>query len=77
MVVITILLSKLSHLFSNLPTPTNSSLKELNDIFFKFLWSNKPDKINRDATILDHSMGGLKMTHLEYSIVAIKALLCH
>ena len=72
-VVKTILLSKLNHLFSSLPTPTNSSLKELNDIFFKFLWSNKPDKINRDVTILDHSMGGLKMTHLEYSLVAIKA----
>ena len=27
----------------------------------------------RDVTILDHSMGGLKMTHLEYSIVDIKA----
>ena len=72
-VVKTILLSKLNHLFSSLPTPTNSSLKELNDIFFKFLWSNKPDKINRDVTILDHSMGGLKMTHLEYSLVALKA----
>ena len=33
-VVKTILLSKLNHLFSSLPTPTNSSLKELNDIFF-------------------------------------------
>ena len=72
-VVKTILLFKLNHLFSSLPTPTNSSLKELNDIFFKFLWSNKPDKINRDVTILDHSMGGLKMTYLEYSLVANKA----
>ena len=72
-VVKTILLSKLNHLFSSLPTPTNSLLKELNDIFFKFVWSNKPDKINRDVTILDHSMGGLKMTHLQYFLVAIKA----
>ena len=66
-------LSKLNHLLSSLPTPTISFLKELSDIFFKFVWSNKPDKINRDVTILDYSMGGLKMTHLEYSIVAIKA----
>ena len=72
-VVKTILLFKLNHLFSSLPTPINSSLRELNDIFFKFLWSNKPDKINRDVRILDHSMGGLKMTHLEYSLVANKA----
>ena len=43
-VVKTIFLSKLNHLFSSLPTPNISSLKELNDIFFKFVWSNKPDK---------------------------------
>ena len=73
MVVKTSLLSNLNHLFSSFPTPTISLLKELSDIFFKFVWSNKPDEINRDVTILNHSMGGLKMTHLEYSIVAIKA----
>ena len=73
MVVKTIVLSKFNHLFSSLPTPTISSLKELSDIFFKFVWSNKTDKINRDETILDYAMRGLKMTYLEYSIVAIKA----
>ena len=61
-VVKIILLSKLNHLFSSLPAPTISLLKELSDIFFKFVWSNKPEKINRDVTILDYSMGGLKMT---------------
>ena len=70
MVVKTILLSKFNHMFSSLPTPNISSLNELNDLF---IWYNKPDKIKGDLTILDHSMLGLKMTHLEYSIVAIKA----
>ena len=60
-VVKTILLSKLNHLFSSLPTPTISVLKELSDILFKFVWSNKSDKINRDVTILDYSLGRLKM----------------
>ena len=64
MVVKTILLSQLNHLFSSLPTPITSLLKELSNIFFKFVWSNKPDKIHRDVTILDYSMGGLKMTYL-------------
>ena len=72
-VIKTIFLSKLNHLFSSLPSPHNSTLQKLNDIFYKYLWMNKPDKIKRDATTMGYSMGGLKMTHLENHITAVKA----
>ena len=76
-VVKTIFLSKLNHLFSSLPSPNVTFLKDLNDILFKYVWSNKPDKINRDIIILDYVLGGLKMIHLEHFIVATKAKWIH
>ena len=30
-------------------------------VFFKFLWSRKPDKIKRSTTCLDYMSGGIKM----------------
>ena len=45
-VIKTLLMSKLNHAFSALPDPEDKLIKEINDIFFKFLWSNKPAKIN-------------------------------
>ena len=47
MVIKSIFLSKLNHLFSSLPNPDSLYLETLNDIFFKFILSNKPNKIKR------------------------------
>ena len=67
-----IFLSKLNHLFSSLPNPDSSYLETLNDIFFKFIWSNKPDKIKRDAALFDYHKGRLKIIKLEYAIMSSK-----
>ena len=48
-IVKTFLLSKLNHLFLSLPNPKPSILQKINSIFYRFIWSNKPDKINRDV----------------------------
>ena len=48
MVIKSIFLSNLNHLFSSLPNPDSSYLESLNYIFFKFIWPNKPDKIKRE-----------------------------
>ena len=37
------------------------SLKEVNDLMFKFLWDNKGNKIKRTDMIADYQDGGLKM----------------
>ena len=71
-VIKSIFLSKLNHLFSSLPNPHSLCLETLNDIFFKFIWSNKPDKIKRDVTMLDYHKGGLKMIKLEYAVMSSK-----
>ena len=44
------------------PLPTNHhALKEINSLFYDFLWSGKGDKIKRDVMINDYANGGLNM----------------
>ena len=64
-VIKTFLLAKLNHLFLTLPNPGKASIGELNDLFHKFIWSNKPDKINRKTITLRNHSGGLNMINLE------------
>ena len=72
MVIKSIFLSKLNHLFSSLPNPDSLYLETLNDIFFKFIMSNKPDKIKRDVAFLGYHKGGLKMIKLKYAVMSSK-----
>ena len=64
-VIKTFLLAKLNHLFLTLPNPGKAFIGELNDLFHKFIWSNKPDKINRKTITLKNRSGGLNMINLE------------
>ena len=48
----------------NLPTATPKVIKELNTLFYRFLWNDKPDKIKRVITNLHYSQGGLNMIDL-------------
>ena len=59
-------------MFISLPNPDSTFLRELNEIFFNFIWSNKPDKIRRKILTLDNRKGGIKMIHLEKFIDALK-----
>ena len=72
-VIKTFLMSKVNHLFTALPNPKESYLNEITNMFYQFLWSGKPDKINRKTVELDYSHGGIKMLNLRNSITALKA----
>ena len=50
-------ISKLNYLFLTL-------LKELNHILFKFVWSNKPDRITRSVACRSVYEGGLGMVDI-------------
>ena len=41
------LISKLSYLLLMLPNPSVAFQKELHNIFFRFVWNQKPDRIKR------------------------------
>ena len=46
----------------NKPLQTNHQMiKEINKLFFNFLWNGKKDKIKHSIMINDYPEGGLKM----------------
>ena len=61
----TLALSKLSHVALIIPCLSASKIKEIENIFFRFIWGNKPDKVSRNHTKLPEKMGGLGMIDLK------------
>ena len=62
-VIKTNLISQCVHLLSSIPR-SESFLKVLNTILYKFLWNGKPDKIRRSTTTLSYMQGGMKMINI-------------
>ena len=55
------------------PLPTNQQvLDEINNMFYKFLWDGKGDKINRSIMISDYENGGFRMLDLNSFNKALK-----
>ena len=56
------------------PLHTNAEvIKEVNKLFYSFLWNRKGDKIKRDIIINDYSNGGLKMIDIQSFTKSLKA----
>ena len=58
-VIKTLALPKLSHLALVIPELEKGKLRELENLFFKFLWGGKPDKVSRGHVKLPEQAGGL------------------
>lgn len=71
-VIKTLALPKLTHLFSSLPNPDDKFIKELNDIFFSFIWQKPIGTVKRETIIKDYFNGGLKMINLKAYINSLK-----
>ena len=70
-VIKTLLLPILNHLFISIPNPAEQTIKELNNIFFDFLW-NGPAKIKQNVVIKQYCEGGLRMINLKAFIDSMK-----
>lgn len=55
-----------------LPNPPDDKIKEIQNIFFSFLWSGKPDKIKRKVMIGLFENGGLKMPDIRSFCYSLK-----
>ena len=66
-------LPKFNHLFASLPTPTQDKIKTINNLFYSFIWDDKPDKINRNRMTKSFQKGGLNMIDIEKFIYALKS----
>ena len=70
-VIRSILLPLLNHLFISIPNPNEKIMKELNDVFFEFLWEG-PAKIKYNAVVKQYYEGGLNMINLKAFINSMK-----
>ena len=52
--------------------PPAQVMKEIQDIFYRFLWDGKPDKPKRNVIINNYEEGGLKLSHIEFFCKALK-----
>ena len=71
-IIKTLALSKLSHVALIIPNPTKQMFKQIEMIFFKFLWNNKSEKVSRDDAKLPEKFGGLNMPDIEQFWLSFK-----
>lgn len=64
--------SRITHLFLALPDPPKEFLKEVNTMFFRFLWNGKTDRIKRTVVMKDYRNGGLKMIDIYSTCKSLK-----
>ena len=65
--------SQLTYIFSPFHA-NNKVIKEINGLFYNFLWNDKGDKIKRNVMINDYPEGGLKMIDIESFNKSLKAI---
>lgn len=71
-IIKTLALSKINHLIISLPNPDLSIIKQIQNIFYNYLWGGKPDKIKRSTIIQDYNNGGIRVIDLETFMNALK-----
>ena len=71
-IINSLLSSQLVYKLSVLPTPSVSELKELDQLFFNYLWNNKPHKIAKRSILADKTQGGLRMVDIKSKNSSLK-----
>ena len=71
-VIKSLLISKLVHLLLALPNPTATMLKEIEKMFYNFIWGSKRDAIKRTRLIQNYANGGLRMIDINAFINSLK-----
>ena len=69
----TLLLSKLTFLILTLPNPSSNFFKELDCMFYNFIWRGN-DRVSRNQMIQGYSHGGVKMVDM-HSVTWIRRFL--
>ena len=71
-VIKSLAISKLVHLFISLPAPPYELIKELEKLFYGFLWNSGPNRIKRKVIVKNIECAGLRMVDLISLIKALK-----
>ena len=72
-IVKSLLLPKLTHLLTSLPSPSTKFMKTLKTIIFQFVWGGKVDRLKRINLCKPYSEGGLAMVDIDTYVEALKA----
>ena len=72
-IIKTLLLPLLTHVFTALPRPPNEFMKKLKTIFFQFIWNGKVDRIKRSSLYKPYLDGGMTMVDIDVYDTALKA----
>lgn len=60
-IVKSLIISKITHLLTSLPSENTKCLQNVNKLIFSFIWNDKPDQIKRIKTFNRIETGGLNM----------------
>ena len=71
-IVKALLLSKLVHLFTALPSPSTRCIKDIERLLFNFVWGNKNDKVKRTLLVQRYGKDGLNMVQVDSFIKSMK-----
>ena len=71
-VIKSLVLPLFTHIFMALPNPNDNLIKEIEKIFFSYIWNNKNEKIARKNIIQNFRKGGLKMISVKSFMNSIK-----
>ena len=71
-IIKTLGVSKLTYLFANIPDPDDNVLRQIDTMFFNFLWNNKTGKLNKKCTFKPVLEGGLNMLNIYSFLSAMK-----
>ena len=71
-VIKSLVLPKLSYVAQMLPNPDKEFIKEVNNMFYKYVWNDKPDRVKRNQFVQNYENGGVKMPDVESHINALK-----
>ena len=65
-------LSKINHLILALPNPTEKNIKDIQDMFYNYLWDKGLDKIKRSLVCQGYEKGGLRMVAVKMFMESLK-----
>ena len=71
-IIKTLIISKLTYLFINIPDPTTDFINEVDQLLLRFLWGGKTNKIKKATICKSYEEGGLKMIDLNSFLSAMK-----
>jgi hypothetical protein len=73
-VIKTLILPKITYLLISLPNPPSDKIKEIEKMFYNYIWKSKIAKVAKNDIIQSFENGGLRMICLESYCKSLKII---